>query len=194
MNSALEKYYRVLGLTTSATQKDIKIAYYELAKQYHPDINNSPEAESKFKEINRAYEFLSNPQKIRELLFRYTTTTKQKQHRKKSREAKISKNTNKMASANIKEFERLVSLKTLNHDIYYISRLVIVFTIFVSIVFIISFLSNLLDTNSKIPNSNYYFYFDIFILSMSTIESFLIVSAYLDFRSMKNSSINKEEL
>ncbi|MCF0116280.1 MAG: molecular chaperone DnaJ [Erysipelotrichaceae bacterium] len=56
-------YYEVLGIDKSASEQDIKKAYRKLAKQYHPDINKAPDAEEKFKEINEAYEILSDPQK-----------------------------------------------------------------------------------------------------------------------------------
>ena len=58
-------YYEVLGINKNATDEELKKAYRKLAKQYHPDANpdNKEEAEKKFKEVNEAYETLSNPQK-----------------------------------------------------------------------------------------------------------------------------------
>lgn len=56
-------YYEVLGISKGASEDDIKRAYRKLAKQYHPDVNKAPDAEEKFKEINEAYEILSDPQK-----------------------------------------------------------------------------------------------------------------------------------
>ncbi len=56
-------YYKILGITKSATDKDIKKAYRKLARKYHPDLNpNDKVAEKKFKEINEANEVLSNPE------------------------------------------------------------------------------------------------------------------------------------
>lgn len=55
--------YEILGLTKSASASEIKSAYRKLAMQWHPDKNKSKEAEEKFKEINEAYEVLSNPDK-----------------------------------------------------------------------------------------------------------------------------------
>ncbi len=59
-------YYDVLGVPRNASQEEIKRAYKRLARQYHPDINKSPDAEEKFKEINEAYQVLSDPEKRRQ--------------------------------------------------------------------------------------------------------------------------------
>ena len=57
-------YYKVLGVTEKATEKEIKGAYRKLARKYHPDLNpNDPEAERQFKQINEAHEVLSDPEK-----------------------------------------------------------------------------------------------------------------------------------
>ena len=57
-------YYAVLGVKKDATEKEIRQAFRRLARQYHPDVNpNNKEAEEHFKEINEAYEVLSDPEK-----------------------------------------------------------------------------------------------------------------------------------
>jgi molecular chaperone DnaJ len=57
-------YYETLGVKRDASQDDLKKAFRHLARKYHPDLNKgSKEAEEKFKEINEAYQVLSDPQK-----------------------------------------------------------------------------------------------------------------------------------
>lgn len=58
--------YQTLEVDQSASADEIKKAYRRLARKYHPDINKEPEAEAKFKEINAAYEILSDEQKRRQ--------------------------------------------------------------------------------------------------------------------------------
>ena len=59
----MSNFYDVLGVSKSATKKEIKTAYRSLALKWHPDKNSSKVAEEKFKEVNKAYETLSNKEK-----------------------------------------------------------------------------------------------------------------------------------
>ncbi len=60
MNKSL---YKTLEISDNASESEIKKAYRKLARQYHPDVNKDPGAEEKFKEINSAYEILSDKEK-----------------------------------------------------------------------------------------------------------------------------------
>lgn len=56
-NLKRKDYYQVLGISKNSSSKDIKKAYYELAKKYHPDTNKTdPNASKKFQEVSEAYE------------------------------------------------------------------------------------------------------------------------------------------
>ncbi|MBR8833625.1 MAG: DnaJ domain-containing protein [Stigonema ocellatum SAG 48.90 = DSM 106950] len=57
-------YYTILGVSKTATAEEIKQAFRKLARKYHPDVNpNNKQAEARFKEVNEAYEVLSDPDK-----------------------------------------------------------------------------------------------------------------------------------
>lgn len=59
----MKDYYKILELDRNASSEDIKKSYRKLAMIYHPDRNQSPDAEAKFKDIAEAYDVLSNPEK-----------------------------------------------------------------------------------------------------------------------------------
>ena len=72
-------YYKVLGIERNAGEKDVRGAFRKLARKYHPDVNHSqPDATERFKEINEAYEVLSNPES-RRLYDRYGENWRQAQ-------------------------------------------------------------------------------------------------------------------
>ena len=56
-------FYEVLGVARTADDGEIKRAFRRLAQQYHPDVNTEPGADARFKEINEAYQVLSDPQR-----------------------------------------------------------------------------------------------------------------------------------
>ncbi len=58
-----QDFYEVLGVSKNASADELKSAYRKKARQHHPDVDKSPNAEKKFKEINEAYQVLSDPQK-----------------------------------------------------------------------------------------------------------------------------------
>ncbi|HEU4391533.1 MAG TPA: DnaJ domain-containing protein, partial [Blastocatellia bacterium] len=64
MSVTFKDYYEVLGVKREAPPEQIKTAYRKLARKYHPDVNpKDKRAEERFKEINEAYEVLSDPEK-----------------------------------------------------------------------------------------------------------------------------------
>ena len=69
--------YKVLGLSKDASQDDIRKAHRKLVRKYHPDANpEEPRAEERFKEVQRAYEVLSNPEKRQEYDKRFRTSSR----------------------------------------------------------------------------------------------------------------------
>lgn len=60
---AQKDYYKILAVSKTASQADLKRAYRKLSLKYHPDKNSSPDAAEKFAEISVAYDTLSDPEK-----------------------------------------------------------------------------------------------------------------------------------
>ena len=56
-------YYATMGVSRDATQDEIKRSYRKLARKYHPDVSDDPQAEDRFKEVGEAYEVLKDPEK-----------------------------------------------------------------------------------------------------------------------------------
>lgn len=63
MVASKQEYYELLGVSRDASEDEIRRAFRRLARQYHPDVNNEPGAETRFKEVNAAYEVLSDTEK-----------------------------------------------------------------------------------------------------------------------------------
>src|SRR5256885_3686211 len=63
MGVEFKDYYRILGVDRNADDKTLKSAYRRLARKYHPDVAKTKDAGERFKEINEAYEVLSDPEK-----------------------------------------------------------------------------------------------------------------------------------
>ncbi|MFY7863054.1 MAG: DnaJ domain-containing protein, partial [Rhodoluna sp.] len=61
----MSDHYEVLGLDRNATDDQIKKAYRRLARELHPDVNDAPESQEKFKLVTHAYEVLSDPDERR---------------------------------------------------------------------------------------------------------------------------------
>ncbi|MBN2394258.1 MAG: J domain-containing protein [Anaerolineae bacterium] len=59
----MKDYYAILGITPKATPEEVRMAFRQMARIYHPDRNAAPDAEERFKDINDAYERLADPQK-----------------------------------------------------------------------------------------------------------------------------------
>ena len=66
VESSTDSYYKVLGVDKKASKQEIKKTFRKLAVQYHPDKNDSPDAEEKFRKIAEAYEVLSDEDKRRQ--------------------------------------------------------------------------------------------------------------------------------
>jgi len=58
---AHKDYYEVLGVARDASEGDLQRAYRKLARKFHPDISEAPDAEERFKELGTAYEVLKHP-------------------------------------------------------------------------------------------------------------------------------------
>lgn len=67
----MKNHYETLGVSKEATNEEIKKAYRLKAKEFHPDVNKSDDAEERFKEVNQAYEVLSDSKTRKEYYEKY---------------------------------------------------------------------------------------------------------------------------
>ena len=82
--------YKILGLSSSASQDDIRKAHRKLVRAYHPDANpQDPTAEERFKAVQQAYEVLSNENKRQEYDKRFHTSSKGSSGRPRARGAGV---------------------------------------------------------------------------------------------------------
>lgn len=58
-------YYDILGVDRNCSKAELKSAFRKLARQYHPDVNDAPDAENKFNEISQAYTVSKVPNRVR---------------------------------------------------------------------------------------------------------------------------------
>ena len=62
-------YYKALGVARNASESEIRKAYRKLARKFHPDVNKDPGASDRIKQVNEAYDVLSNREKRRAFLY-----------------------------------------------------------------------------------------------------------------------------
>lgn len=108
-------YYKILGVTEQADEKEIKQAYRRLARKYHPDLNpDNPEAEARFKSVVEAYETLGDAEKRKKYDLKRKRTGSQDRSQKKStaRAADININFGKRNPLDVTEmFEAFMKMK-----------------------------------------------------------------------------------
>ncbi len=117
----MEDFYKVLGVPRTATESELKSAYRKLAKRYHPDTHpGDKECEERFRQINEAYDTLSNPTKRSKYDREYKTDNRRKTESGKSEETR-KRNPNvspEMDFANIhKTFEQFFGFNPDSHDV-----------------------------------------------------------------------------
>lgn len=114
----MPNHYQTLGLQHSATADEIKDAYRSLAKKYHPDVSELPDAEDRFIDITEAYEILSDPAKRRRYdLTRHSPSPRMARARKQAAYEAYVKKQQAAAREKAKEYSR-VKYKKFDHEYF----------------------------------------------------------------------------
>lgn len=175
MNSHLKKYYQTLGLPVNGSQKEIKKAYFNLAKVYHPDVNPSDEAKRKFIEINKACEVLSNPEILKRLIYRATHPSKKKKPATKQKATNIRRRTKRRANIKEPHFVRLTAKEILIRDL---SRTFDYFLVIIS-TFVLPVILYCLST---LKNYRWIYSSEVFLTGLgisSSIALFLLIIPFI---------------
>ena len=80
----VKNYYKILGIPNNSGEKVIKRAFRMKAREFHPDVNKSPGAEEKFKEVHEAYEILMNPLKRHQYDSQFANSSEEVKKKKKA--------------------------------------------------------------------------------------------------------------
>ena len=87
LRTPVKNYYEILGVAANAPADEIKMAFRRLARRYHPDVNpNDKSAEEKFKQINEAYDVLSDETKRQQYELQFFNGSKRKKYPRSSNE------------------------------------------------------------------------------------------------------------
>ncbi len=112
-------YYSIMGVSRAVSEKDLKATYRRLARQYHPDVNpGNKAAEEKFKEINQAYEVLSDPEK-RKKYDKYGDQWQDADHFDEATRQQGERTSNSSSGNQETEFIRQTTRTRQGHDIEY---------------------------------------------------------------------------
>ena len=133
-------YYTILGVSASATAKEIKVAYKALAIQYHPDKHQgNTYFEDKFKQVNEAYQVLSNPQKRAsyDLKLQYLLQLKLRQQAQVQQQYQYQGPVRRPASVSERHYRSIPKSQFLRKDYYIVAAIfggVIIFSLFLKLV------------------------------------------------------------
>lgn len=125
----MHKYYQTLGLNRNASLAQIKSAYYELSKKYHPDVNASDEAHQRFIEINEAYEILTRLKSLLSSPYAAKKVTKT-WVKKQQKKAKSSTPKKSRRARSVKEVSKEVKKKMFRKDVFKVIRAYIYILLF----------------------------------------------------------------